>query len=76
MKTRVKILRAGNSWVVRFLGGPRAERIQLLFGTDTLPLPYGAEMSTDEVAREFMRNTQHAEYIATVTEEEIVAVLR
>jgi hypothetical protein len=43
--TYVQLFKSSTGWNIRYQEGPRADVIRKLFGTDTLPLPYTAEMS-------------------------------
>jgi hypothetical protein len=48
MKT-VTIFKAGGNWNIRYDSDADADRCDELFGTDTLPMPYMAAMSFDDV---------------------------
>lgn len=55
--TYVQLFKSSTGWNIRYQEGPRADLIRKLFGTDTLPLPYAAEMSLPAALAKFVCNT-------------------
>lgn len=50
----IRLIHGANGWFAKF-GGPHARDIEWDFGTDTLPMGFGAALSLNEV-RDFVRN--------------------
>lgn len=50
-------------YLVRFVVGPERARVLVLFGTDTLPLPWNAEAGPEEVVNAVRRRNPEAEVL-------------